>query len=238
MLAIAERIAPFHYIRTEHFVPCILGCMEDAKPERLSGRQAQAARNDRLILEAARVVFTADPNAPVSAVAARAGVGISALYRRYPSKEALLRTLLREGQRRYIAETEAALADQRDPWDAFADFMRRVVDADTHSLTLHLAGTFAPTEEQWREGERSAQLTVQLIERTKNAGALRPDFELGDINILFEQLAGIDVGNPERTAQLRHRFLALMLEALRAPGLAPLPGPALTWQEISDRFAP
>ena len=37
----------------------------------------------------------AGPHAPVSAVAARAGVGIGALYHRYASKEDLLRTLCR-----------------------------------------------------------------------------------------------------------------------------------------------
>src|SRR5262249_44194404 len=52
----------------------------------LSGRRAQARRNDGRIRDAARDVFTADPDAPMSTVAARAGVGISALYRRYASK--------------------------------------------------------------------------------------------------------------------------------------------------------
>ena len=56
-------------------------------PARLRGRQAQAAHNDELILQAAREVFLADPEAPVSAVAARAGVGIGALHHRYASKE-------------------------------------------------------------------------------------------------------------------------------------------------------
>ena len=48
----------------------------------MSGRKAQAARNDEVILDAARAVFVADPGAPVSAVADAAGVGMSALYRR------------------------------------------------------------------------------------------------------------------------------------------------------------
>jgi AcrR family transcriptional regulator len=88
----------------------------------LSGRRAQAARNDLLILDAAREVFLADPGAPISAVAERAGVGISALYRRYASKEELLQRLAGDVLRRYIAEVEAALADVGDPWDAFARF--------------------------------------------------------------------------------------------------------------------
>jgi AcrR family transcriptional regulator len=211
--------------------------MDESRNARRSGRQAEAARNDARILEAARAVFTADPEAPIAAVAARAGVGIGALYRRYRSKEELLRKLTRVGQARYIAETEAALADEGDPWEAFAQFMRRVVDADTHALTLHLAGTFSPTEEQWREGERAHALTVRLLERTKAAAALRSDIEIGDLTLLFEQLAGIALGDRERTEQLRHRYLALQLDALRTPGAAPLPGPAPAWEEINRRFA-
>src|SRR4051795_7900300 len=95
----------------------------EAASRPLSGRRAQAARNDQLILDAARAVFIADPGAPIAAVAERAGVGISALYRRYASKEDLLRKLCGDGLRRYIAEAEAALADVGDPWAAFADFM-------------------------------------------------------------------------------------------------------------------
>ena len=113
----------------------------------MSGRRAEAVRNDRVILDAAREVFVADPKAPISAVAGRAGVGIGALYRRYGSKEDLLRRLAADGLAVYIAVVGAALADEGDPWEAFANFMRRIVDADTHSLTLRLAGTFSPTEE-------------------------------------------------------------------------------------------
>lgn len=89
-----------------------------------------------MILESARAVFVADPSAPIAAVAEHAGVGISALYRRYASKDELLRQLNRESLADYIADVEAALADERDPGEAFADFMRRRVDADSHSLTL------------------------------------------------------------------------------------------------------
>ena len=59
-------------------------------------------------------MFVADPEAPISKVAERAGVGIGASYRRYASKGELLRRLSSEGLRRYIAEAEAALADEDD----------------------------------------------------------------------------------------------------------------------------
>lgn len=210
--------------------------MNGSQSARLSGRQAQAARNDALILAAARAVFTENPDAPISAVAERAGVGISALYRRYESKEELLRHLSHEGLLRYTAIVEKALADDGDPWEVFATYMREAMEADTHSLTLHLAGTFTPTAQLWQDGERAAQLNVELLERTKRAGALRPDCDVADMTLIFEQLAAINVGDSERTNQLRHRYLAFFLHGLRDTADAPLPGPAPRWEEITTRF--
>jgi AcrR family transcriptional regulator len=210
--------------------------MKETTSAPLSGRRAQAARNDQRILDAAREVFVADPGAPIAAVAERAGVGIGALYRRYASKEELLRQINAEALQRYIAAAEAALADDGDPWSTFADFMRRIVDADTHSLTLRLAGTFTPTDELTREAAKAQELNVRLFERTRAAGAIRSDIEVGDISLLLEQLAAVRVADDERTRQLRHRYLALILDALHASSGTQLPGPPPRWEEISRRW--
>jgi AcrR family transcriptional regulator len=210
--------------------------MKETTPAPLSGRRAQAARNDQQILDAARAVFVADPGAPIAAVAERASVGIGALYRRYASKEELLRQINAEALQRYIAAAEAALADDGDPWSAFVDFMRRIVDADTHSLTLRLAGTFTPTDELTRDAAKAQELNVRLFERTRAAGAIRSDIEVGDITLLLEQLAAVRVAGEERTRQLRHRYLALLLDALHASSGTQLPGPPPGWEEISRRW--
>jgi AcrR family transcriptional regulator len=202
----------------------------------LSGRRAEAARNDQRILDAARAVFVADPGAPIAAVAERAGVGISALYRRYASKEELLRRLCADGLKTYIAAAEQALADDRDPWEAFAGFMRRVVDADTHSLTSRLAGTFTPTEELNRDAAVAQELNERLFERTRASGAIRADLDVNDLSMVFEQVASVRLGDEARTGQLRHRYLALLLEAMRRPSAAPLPGPPPTWREVAGRW--
>ncbi|HZS92182.1 MAG TPA: TetR family transcriptional regulator [Chloroflexota bacterium] len=202
----------------------------------LSGRRAQAAGNDRRIREAARAVFTADPDAPIAAVAAQAGVGISALYRRYRSKDELLQRLCLDGLQRYIAEAEAALAGDGDPWLAFARFMRRCLDAGTGSLTLRFAGRFTATDDLQRAGHAAHEVTQRLLDRAKAAGALRSDIAVGDISLIFEQLQAVQVGDQHRSGQLRHRYLALLLEALHAPPAAPLPGPPPAWDEISRRY--
>jgi len=206
--------------------------------QRLSGRRSQAARNDERILAAAREVFIADADAPISAVASRAGVGISALYRRYSSKEDLLRQLCRDGLRLYVEEAEAAIADESHPWDAFATFLRRIVDADTHSLTVRLAGTFTPTEDMYADSVRSGELNDQLIGRAKASGDLRADVESEDLALILEMVAAIRsgiFGDDERTSELRQRYLSLCLAGLRAKD-DPLTGAPPTGVELGRRW--
>ena len=210
--------------------------MEELRPVPLSGRRAQAARNDQLILDAARAVFTADPDAPISTVAARAGVGISALYRRYRSKEELLQRLVSDGMRRYTAEARAALADEGDTWAAFCAFMHRAVDVGAGSLTLRLAGSFDVTDEVRQDGVEAFEATQQILDRIKAAGAVRPGIEVGDISLMLEQLQAVHVTDGARTKQLRHRYLAVLLDGLGSPSAPPLPGPPPTAEEVTRRY--
>jgi AcrR family transcriptional regulator len=205
-------------------------------PSPLSGRRAEAARNDARILDAAREVFIADPTAPITAVAKRAGVGISALYSRYGSKEELLRTLCHDGLAVFVAETEMALEDEREDWTAFADYMRRLVDADTSSMTLALAGTFTPTDEMFALAERANRLLGAFFDRVRPA--LRDDVDVHDLSLIFELVAALKVGNRERTQQLRRRYLAMILNGLRrGAATAALPEPPPSWSELNERWA-
>ncbi|MDX6205774.1 MAG: hypothetical protein QOF39_1831 [Frankiales bacterium] len=201
----------------------------------LAGRRGQAARNDGTILEAARTVFLADPKAPVSAVAKAAGVGISALYRRWPAKEDLLRQLCSDGLDRFIAEAEAAAA-LKDGWAALADFLRRVVAADVHSLTVHLAGTFTPTPEMGEAANRANSLAAALVRRAHKSGRLRRDVVAEDLTLLLEGCAAVRVPDPVRTAELRRRYLELQLDGLSADDRSALPGPAPSGNELNWRW--
>ena len=205
-------------------------------PSPLSGRKAEAARNDERIMSAARAVFVADPGAPITAVAKAAGVGISALYSRYGSKEELLRTLCHDGLKVFVSETETALADDRDPWSGFTSYMRRLVDADTSSLTAALAGTFTPTSEMNELAQRANQLSAQLFERFREV--LRPGVDVHDLSLVFELVAAVKLPNPDRTAALRRRYLEVILDGLRAGVGSTLPGPAPTFQDLYARWQP
>jgi AcrR family transcriptional regulator len=202
---------------------------------RLSGRQAEASRNDSLVLEAARAVLTADPDASMADIARRAGVGIGTLYRRYPSKEALVLHLCQDGMERLEAVALAAFDRDGDPGAVFAEFMEHALDAGAGSLGAALAGTFTPSKELLAAARRLHKAVAAVIDRAHETGALRADVTQEDVNLIFEQLRAARLGDDDRTAALQRRYLALTLQALR-PGLEPLPESAPTWKEIQQRW--
>jgi AcrR family transcriptional regulator len=199
----------------------------------ISRRAQQAAQNDMAILEAARDVFIADKRAPISAVAERAGVGISALYRRYANKDDLLRTLCHYGLRLFIAAAESA-ATVPDAWEGFEGFMRAVVEADVHSLTVHLAGTFTPTEEMNADAVVAGELAVALFERARPV--LREGAVAADVTMMLEMCAAVRLPDAERTKVLRDRYLTVLLDGMRAGASSSLPEPAPTVEEIGWRW--
>jgi len=206
------------------------------QPAVLNGRRAQAARNDGVILAAARDVFLADPAAPVSQVAARAQVGISALYRRYPSKDALLRQLAQDALTGYLADLQAALDDDGDPWTAYAACLGRIVDGRSQALAQRLAGTFTTTPELTALATRAGAAAAELHERTQQAQALRSDVTAADIVLLLEMVTFVNMPGADGGAALRRRYLALLLEALHAPAGSPLPGPPAQEAELAQRW--
>jgi AcrR family transcriptional regulator len=203
---------------------------------RLRGRQAQAARNDEAILAAAREVFLADPDAPIAAVAERAGVGIGALYHRYANKEDLLRTLCRIGQQIYLTEVRRALDADTSPLDAYTEFLRRIVAADTHGLITRLAGRFTPTPEMFEVADEMQTLATELLARAQAAGSVRADVTPLDVGYLLELLSLLRVGDADRTAQVRQRYLTLVIDGLQVSQPTTLPGDPPTWTEQTERW--
>jgi AcrR family transcriptional regulator len=220
---------------------------ETAPPTRSTrGRQAEAARNDTAILEAARAVFLRDSSASMATVAEEAGGGVGGLYRRYAGRDELLRTLCGNGLRHFTALAEEALAEAPRPgtddaWASLTRFLTGVVDSDVHALTVHLAGTFRSTPELRQLAQRSGELVEELVRRAHASGRLRPDVGAGDLPMVFEQLSAVRVEDDERTQALRRRYLALQLDSLRVhpgtsmPAVQLPPGP--TPEELGERWS-
>ena len=190
------------------------------------GRQEEAARNDRKVLDAAREVFAAQGwDAPVSAVAERAGVGMGSLYRRYGSKTELLQRLCVLAMEQNIAAAEQSLA-MDDPWDALSSYVHACVGFRAGAFAP-LAGTLPVTDEMMSTAQRSNRLLTRVVERAQASGVLRTDVTATDLSRVIEQFSrpSANPGAPfDRPAQAR--TLAIALDGLRPEGAHPLPGPA------------
>src|ERR1700682_5789567 len=127
-------------------------------PARTRGRQAEARRNDRAVLDAAREVFAVHgPDASVAQVAARAAVGMGSLYRRYPTKEALLQHLCQASMDQQVAAAEKALESGRDAWEARAGLVRECAGFRAGVLSA-VAGRIAVTDEMQATARRAHEL--------------------------------------------------------------------------------
>jgi hypothetical protein len=49
-------------------------------------------------------------------------------------------------------------------------------------------------------------------------------------------VAAIKASDRDRTKQLRRRYLAVILDGLRASDREPLPGPPPSWRELNERW--
>ncbi|MGZ4321191.1 MAG: TetR/AcrR family transcriptional regulator [Solirubrobacteraceae bacterium] len=211
---------------------------ENAPRPKLAGRKAEAAVNDGLILQAAREVLTIAPDTPMAEIAARAGVGVGSLYRRFPSKEELAYRLCRDGMNALsdLARRTLEVPDD-DPWNHFVAFIGDAIDAGAGSLQ-GLAGTFEADEDLNRVAQQMSGLIQEVVQRAQAAGAVRDDINANDVGRFWEMLRAIRIGDPDRSNELRRRYIALFVPAFRAPGASPLPGPPPTWQEIAAAWNP
>jgi hypothetical protein len=79
-------------------------------------------------------------------------------------------------------------------------------------------------------------LAIEMFERVRGTGLLRDDVTFLDVEFMLEFLAGFRLGDAARSAGLRQRYLAVIIDGLRSGQLTPLPGHAPTWQEQTERW--
>ncbi|MBN6058572.1 TetR family transcriptional regulator [Nonomuraea sp. RK-328] len=214
--------------------------------KRRGPRQAEAERNDRALLRAARQVLADDgAHATVAAIAAAAGVGIGSLYRRYRTKEELFQRLAELSLDNWNQAAERGLAED-DPWEGLASFIVTCAEFGQGSLAP-IAGTIKVTEEMQAKSDRSDELLAALVARAHQARVLRPDVTAVDISLLIEQFGRSPALDQlrkqgredliEAAAAAYKRVLAIAVDGLRACHPRPLPGDPPTDQLFTERWA-
>jgi AcrR family transcriptional regulator len=205
---------------------------QEDRPRR--GRQAEAARNDLRVLQAAREAFATDgATTTVATIAKRAGVGVGSLYRRYGSKDDLLRHTCLLSMQQSIEAVQTALEDP-DAWAGLSRYVQACVDQGTGALAP-LAGTIDTTPEMWNTARKGRRALERLVARAHDQGALRRDATALDIAWLIELFGRTAPGQQDETA--RRRLLAVALDGLRPPAAGrSLPAPAPSVRRYEGRW--
>jgi AcrR family transcriptional regulator len=203
--------------------------------------RADARRNRDRIVAAARVVFAEDGlGASMNAVARRAGVSLATLLRRFPSRDLLVAAALGDRMGEFAALVERALEDP-DPWNGFCWLVRRIcaLQAGDRGFTEVLTKAFPGAGEFEELREQSYRRTVELFDRAKAAGALRPDFSPHDFPMVLMANAGVVTATAGLAPTTSPRLIAYLLQAF-STGAGPLPPPP-TFEEMTavlNRYEP
>ncbi len=188
-----------------------------------------AERNRRRLLEAAREVFgERGCDAPFEEIARRAGVGIGTLYRRFPTREALIDALFEQKAHDYLRASEQALAAD-DAWEGLAGFIERICEMQAHDrgfadvLTATFPSGAAPgVAAALRDARRNAE---KLVARARRDGKLRRDFTHQDLAWILIANAAYLEATREVAPDAWRRYVALILDAARTPAASKLPSP-------------
>nr|WP_055508207.1 TetR/AcrR family transcriptional regulator [Nonomuraea pusilla] len=194
------------------------------------GLRADARRNRGRILVAARAVFAEHGiDAPMAAVARRAGVGVATLYRRFPTREALVRAAFAQQMEACLRALTEALADP-DPWRGFRRLFETACELQREERGFSAAFVAAfpdSTAEHAQARERAERDLMTLVRRAQAAGALRADFHPSDLAVALLSHCGLVTALPHDGAASR-RLVAYLLQSFRAEaarGALPPPSP-------------
>lgn len=182
--------------------------------------RADAQRNLERILEVAGQEFAArGSEASVADIAGLAGVGTATIFRRFPTKDALVAAVVERRMAELVAIVGEALS-QPGPGRAFRAVMRAVAEYNVHdrcfcestATDVFSEPNVAALAEEFTRGMET------LLERAQAAGEIRKDVTAVDALVLVFAVAQsartVEVAAPDAW----RRYLDIVLDGLRPEG--------------------
>src|ERR1700733_12044347 len=184
--------------------------------------RADAARNAERILKAAREVYgELGPDAPIEAIARRAGVGERTLYRRFPTKAELVRAALDQCIAEDLTPIIEAVRQAVDPREGLAQLIEAAISLGAREHNLLTAAR--------RAGSLTSDVSTALIEalteladRGRRAGVIRADLAAADLPRMIAMLHSV-LWTMDTGGDGWRRYVALMLDAISTGERRPLP---------------
>lgn len=179
-----------------------------------------AAENRAALLAAARIELNLDPDAPLEAIAARAGLSRRAVYGHFSTRDDLLRELIVLG----VARVAGALAgvDSPDPVVRLALIASRLWHEVESVRVMAVFAVRGHLQRQTAEGLEVVRANVvHAISHGVDSGAMRADIPVPRLARLVEDavLAGLEESARDRIAASDGHRLVMLL-ALGTVGLS------------------
>jgi AcrR family transcriptional regulator len=166
-------------------------------------------------------------------IAARAGVGVGTVYRRFASKDALIDELLQLALEEVLAATERALA--RTDGHGLEDLLRAL--GQSFADHARYANLLLQRQTDDTTAGRMRAATEELTARAIAAGTVNPGTTRGDVLAIIWAMRGLVQVTGEVAPAAWQRFLDIHLAGLRAAG--PLSStPALSARQLSKLAPP
>jgi AcrR family transcriptional regulator len=177
--------------------------------------RADARRNRARILQAAEQVFSEKgASASTEEVASKAGVAIGTIFRHFPTKDDLLRALMKELLQRLTEEVNALNADGDPATALFTFFTRMVEQAAAKKTVVDLLAQTGTNVQVTDPVQGLTQGIEGLLTRAQHAGAVRDDVQVPEVMAVLTSTcqgalhAGWD-------HDLQHRTLTIIFNGLR-----------------------
>ncbi len=186
--------------------------------------RADARENRARVLAVAREMFAQRGlDVPMAAIARRAGVGIATLYRRFPTREALVVAAFAEQFAVCRSVVEEALTDP-DPWRGFRTVIEKVclLQVVDRGFTAAFVASYPGLHSEARD--RTWQAFAGLVQRAKDSGQLRADFSPHDLTLVLMANGGLASAPAEVAVAASQRLVTYLLESFRT-GADELPPP-------------
>ena len=184
--------------------------------------RADARRNVELLLAAAREVFREQGvDAPLDEVARRAGVGNATLYRRFPTRQALLEAVHQDLIEALHVRARALLEDP-SPAEAPEVWLRELAGhgSSSRGLTATLTAALHGQNAESVCRELVVDAAGALLERAQRAGAVRSDVTVVQVLRLVNAVAFATEHEPDGPRQAEH-LLGIVMDGLRHGSPAP-----------------
>jgi AcrR family transcriptional regulator len=184
------------------------GAAPGKRPLRLDAAQ----NRERLLAAASRVFAEHGLDVSVEEIAREAGVGMGTLYRRFPTKQALIDELV--GQIRRAMLTHAQEAAQKTDGSGLEALLLAAgqLQAEHPAGVQQLWGRSDAEQVSVREFRR---VLKELLRSAQDSGRIRPDVKSGDIQLMMWSLAAVIVATRASAPTAWRRHLDLLIAGLR-----------------------